>query len=131
MDSQENALVNASPVEESAKEEVKVEETVNETPAAPEVEVEKVAEVTAEPVAEEAAPAKGEAEPAAEEAAPAVEAESAPVEERKVYQTKQEVLDRVKEIAHGDEAPKKDEVEYLKTAFYKLHIAEREAQMKE
>ena len=131
MDSQENALVNASPVEESAKEEVKVEETVNETPAAPEVEVEKVAEVTAEPVAEEAAPAKGKAEPAAEEAAPAVEAESAPVEERKVYQTKQEVLDRVKEIAHGDEAPKKDEVEYLKTAFYKLHIAEREAQMKE
>ncbi len=131
MDSQENALVNASPVEESAKEEVKVEETVNETPAAPEVEVEEVAEVTAEPVAEEAAPAEGEAEPAAEEAAPAVEAESAPVEERKVYQTKQEVLDRVKEIAHGDEAPKKDEVEYLKTAFYKLHIAEREAQMKE
>jgi len=131
MDSQENALVNASPVEESAKEEVKVEETVNETPAAPEVEVEEVAEVTAEPVAEEAAPAEGEAAPAAEEAAPAVEAESAPVEERKVYQTKQEVLDRVKEIAHGDEAPKKDEVEYLKTAFYKLHIAEREAQMKE
>ena len=131
MDSQENALVNASPVEESAKEEVKVEETVNETPAAPEVEVEEVAEVTAEPVAEEAAPAEGKAEPAAEEAAPAVEAESAPVEERKVYQTKKEVLDRVKEIAHGDEAPKKDEVEYLKTAFYKLHIAEREAQMKE
>jgi len=51
--------------------------------------------------------------------------------ERKVYQTKQEVLDRVKEIAHGEEAPKKDEVEYLKTAFYKLHIAEREAQQKE
>ena len=131
MDSQENALVNASPVEESAKEEVKVEETVNETPAAPEVEVEEVAEVTAEPVAEEAAPAEGEAAPAAEEAAPAAEEESAPVEERKVYQTKQEVLDRVKEIAHGNEAPKKDEVEYLKTAFYKLHIAEREAQMKE
>ena len=131
MDSQENALVNASPVEESAKEEVKVEETVNETPAAPEVEVEEVAEVTAEPVAEEAAPAEGEAAPAAEEAAPAVEEEPAPVEERKVYQTKKDVLDRVKEIAHGDEAPKKDEVEYLKTAFYKLHIAEREAQMKE
>ena len=53
------------------------------------------------------------------------------VEERKVYTTKQEVLDRVKEIAHGEEAPKKDEVEYLKTAFYKLHIAEREAKLKE
>ena len=50
--------------------------------------------------------------------------------ERKVYQTKQEVLERVKELAHGDEAPQKDEVDYLKTAFYKLHIAEREAQLK-
>jgi hypothetical protein len=53
------------------------------------------------------------------------------VEERKVYETKKEVLDRVKEIAHGEEAPQKDEVDYLKTAFYKLHIAEREAKLKE
>ena len=59
----------------------------------------------------------------------AAEPATAP-EERKVYQTKAEVLDRVKELAHGDEAPQKDEVEYLKTAFYKLHIAEREAQQK-
>ena len=51
--------------------------------------------------------------------------------ERKVYTTKKEVLDRVKEIAHGEEAPQKDEVEYLKTAFYKLHIAEREAKLKD
>ena len=51
-------------------------------------------------------------------------------EQRKFYQTKQEVLDRVREIAHAEEAPQKDEVEYLKTAFYKLHIAEREAQQK-
>ena len=50
--------------------------------------------------------------------------------ERKVYETKAEVLDRVKELAHGEEVPQKDEVEYLKTAFYKLHIAEREAQLK-
>ena len=50
--------------------------------------------------------------------------------ERTVYQTKQEVLERVKEIAHSDEQPQKDEVEYLKTTFYKLHIAEREAQQK-
>ena len=41
------------------------------------------------------------------------------------------MLDRVKEVAHGEEAPQKEEVEYLKTAFYKLHIAEREAQLKE
>ncbi len=58
-------------------------------------------------------------------------AEQAAVEERKVYATKNEVLDRVKEIAHGDETPQKDEVDYLKTAFYKLHIAEREAKLKE
>ena len=53
-----------------------------------------------------------------------------PQEERKVYETKAEVLERVKELAHGEETPQKDEVEYLKTAFYKLHIAEREAKLK-
>ena len=51
--------------------------------------------------------------------------------ERKQYQSKKEVLDRVREIAHGEGAPQKDEVDYLKTAFYKLHIAERETQLKE
>ena len=50
---------------------------------------------------------------------------------RKVYETKAEVLERVKEIAHGEEPPQKDEVDYLKTTFYKLHIAEREAKLKE
>ena len=54
-----------------------------------------------------------------------------PVEERKIYSSKKEVLDRVKELAHGEEVPQKDEVEYLKTVFYKLHIAEREAKLKE
>ena len=54
-----------------------------------------------------------------------------PAEERKVYATKQEVLERVKEIAHGEDTPQKEEVEYLKTVFYKLHIAEREAKLKE
>ena len=49
---------------------------------------------------------------------------------RKVYENKAEVLRRVQDIAHGDEAPQKDEVDYLKTAFYKLHIAEREAKQK-
>ena len=51
-------------------------------------------------------------------------------EERKIYSTKKEVLDRVKEIAHEEETPQKEEVEYLKTVFYKLHIAEREAKLK-
>ena len=36
----------------------------------------------------------------------------------------------MKEIAHNDNSPKKDEIDYLKTAFYKLHFAEREAEMK-
>ena len=47
------------------------------------------------------------------------------------YTSKREVLDRVRELAHAEEAPNKDEVDYLKTAFYKLHIAEREANYKE
>ena len=34
---------------------------------------------------------------------------------RKVYETKAEILERVREIAHGDEAPQKDEIDYLKT----------------
>jgi hypothetical protein len=49
---------------------------------------------------------------------------------QKVYATKAEILERVREIAHGDETPQKEEVDYLKTAFYKLHIAEREAHIK-
>ena len=89
MDSQENVLVNASPVEEEAK-------VVNQEAAAPEVSTEETAEAP-----------------------------------RRVYNTKQEVLDRVKEIAHGEEPPQKEEVELLKTVFYKLHIAEREAKLKE
>lgn len=47
------------------------------------------------------------------------------------YTTKREVLDRVREIAHGEADLNKDEVDYLKTVFYKLHIAEREASYKE
>ena len=47
------------------------------------------------------------------------------------FTSKREVLDRVRELAHGETAPDKDEVDYLKTAFYKLHIAEREANYKE
>ena len=51
--------------------------------------------------------------------------------ERKQYDTKKAVLNRVREIAHNEEAPQKEEVDYLKTCFYKLHIAEREAKLKE
>ena len=63
---------------------------------------------------------------------PAVEAEQPVTEEpeRKQYQTKKEALERLREIAHSDEMPQKEEVEYLKTVFYKLHLAEREAEYK-
>ena len=54
-----------------------------------------------------------------------------PVENTKVYKTKQEVVERLKEIAASDKAPVKDEIDLLKTVFYKLHIAEREARLKE
>ena len=84
-------------------------------------------------VPEQNSAAAEEVQEVQETVAPEVETVETAQEEtpRKVYETKQEVLDRVKEIAHGDEAPQKDEVEYLKTAFYKLHIAEREAKLKE
>ena len=91
-----------------------------------------VAEATAETVAEEPVIAETEAEPAAEaeEAAePAAEQEQ-PAEERKTYATKQEVIARLQELAHGEENPTKDEVDYLKTTFYKLHFAQREAEQK-
>ena len=116
MDSQDNIL------------EQEVKEEVNQEVTTPEVET---PEVT--PVAEEEAPAVEEVAPAAEEVALASEEEAPAAEEeqpRKVYETKKEVLDRIKEIAHGDEAPQKEEIDYLKTSFYKLHIAEREANLK-
>lgn len=53
------------------------------------------------------------------------------VQEKPVYKTKQEVLARAKELAQSEEAPTKEEVDALKTTFYKLHVAERdEAQRK-
>jgi len=113
MDSQDSIL------EQEVKEEV-IQEA-----AAPEVET-PAAEEQQVPVAEEQAPQAEEQAPVAEEEAPVAE-EEAP---RQVYETKTEVLDRIKEIAHGDEAPQKDEIDYLKTSFYKLHIAEREAKLK-
>ena len=66
----------------------------------------------------------------ANETAENASAETDSSEQRKVYKSKKEVIERMKEIAHGDDNPKKDEVDYLKTAFYKLHFAEREADMK-
>lgn len=52
------------------------------------------------------------------------------VEQKKVYKSKKEVIERIKEITHSDENPQKEEVDYLKTIFYKMHFAQREADMK-
>ena len=49
---------------------------------------------------------------------------------QKIYSSKQEIIDRVKEIAHAENTPAKDEIDHLKTAFYKLLFAEREAEQK-
>ena len=135
MDSQENVLNNEAQLEETnqqpvAEEVVKQEENVvtpepaaeeqsaTEEPAAEEPVVEEVAVV--EPAAEE----PQEEEPAAEEEATEETAS------KKVYATKKEVIERIKELAHGDESPTKEEVDLLKTTFYKLHFAEREAAQK-
>lgn len=64
------------------------------------------------------------------EMAETTSAETDLTEQRKVYKSKKEVIERMKEIAHSDDNPKKDEIDYLKTTFYKLHFAEREADMK-
>lgn len=47
------------------------------------------------------------------------------------YKTKKEVLARLKEIVANKEFSNKEEIDHLKTSFYKLHIAEREARLKE
>ena len=123
MNSQENALEKGQFAEEQAAAET-VAEVQNTQETVAEAPVEEVAETEEKAVEEtpeivEEVPETVE-EPTAEE----------PVE-KKIYTSKQEVLDRIKEIAQSDEAPAKDEVDLLKTVFYKLHIAEREQQMKE
>ena len=114
---------NAETTAEAAEEATEATTEVVETPA-------EAAEAPAE-VAEEAAEAEVTAEAAAEETAEDAkevkDAEPAP----KTYETKKDVIERLKELAHGEEVPTKEEVEALKTAFYKLHIAEREARLKE
>lgn len=47
-----------------------------------------------------------------------------------VYDSKKEIVERVKAIADSEETPEKAEVDHLKTSFYRLHFAEREAQQK-
>ena len=102
MDSQENALLQGAKEEEKNVEQsaVQVENAEAEAPAA-DTDKQETAESQAEP-------------------------QSA----QKTYKTKQEVTARLKEIVESDENPRKEEIDLLKTMFYKLHNAEREAQLK-
>ena len=128
---EENKVVDSSNV--NAETPAVAEEQV-EKPAVAEEQVEKPAvveeQVETAPEAVEEAPVP---EPAVVETPQAVdepkanEAEEKAAEEPKVYNTKGEVLQRVIELAHGEEVPDKKEVDLLKTIFYKLHSAEREA----
>ena len=56
---------------------------------------------------------------------------SAELPAHKAYASKQEVLERIKEIARNEDKPDKDEVEHLKSSFYRFHIAEREKRQKD
>ena len=145
MDSQENTLPQGTPAEENKVMEAptaQVEEPVvekteagnspaEEVPVAPQ-ETETAEVPAAETPLEVATPEAEAALPEAEVASP--QSEEAPKAEeeapKKVYKTKKEVLERVTELAHDDSHPSKDEVDHLKTVFYKLHIAEREAALK-
>ncbi len=46
------------------------------------------------------------------------------------YNTREEVIERLQEIASNEETPQKEEIDLLKSAFYRLHLAEREAEQK-
>ena len=109
MDSQENALNQGT--EEVKQSETTAEQTVNEA--------ETTAETTAE-TAQETATAAADNQQLREEDTLA----------NKVYNSKNEIVERVKTIADSEEAPEKAEIDHLKTSFYRLHVAEREAQQK-
>ena len=120
-------------VVEPAAEEVKQEVTIEETATEEVKQEETVVEPATEEVKPEEATVEAIAETVAEETKPEIEAVTETAEEVKnaSYDSKQEILERLKEIAQSDATPEKSEVEQLKTIFYKLHFAEREAQMKE
>ena len=50
--------------------------------------------------------------------------------EKRLYATKEEVLERIKELAHGEEEITKAETDHLKTAYYYLLSQERDAAQK-
>ena len=109
MDSQENAL-------NQGTEEVKLSEEVATNATTENSEAQNVnADAAAESLNQPA-----ETQPESEDGNPAA----------KAYSSKKEIIERLKAIVDSDDTPEKAEVEHLKTVFYKLHFAEREAQQK-
>lgn len=49
---------------------------------------------------------------------------------KKIYNSKKEIVERLKEIANSEDTPEKAEIDYLKTSFYRIHTTERDAQQK-
>ena len=48
----------------------------------------------------------------------------------KQYTTKQEIIDKIKTLASSETVPSREEIESLKSTFYRIHLAEREAEQK-
>lgn len=81
-----------------------------------------------QPPAEEQAPAEPGNNEAEEGEAGRQDNDEGKETTRRQYASKAEVLERVREIAHSDEPLSRDEIDHLKTAFYRMHGTEREAQ---
>lgn len=126
MDSQEKALNQGNVEEQKAlKAAAEVENEQTEASVAKEVNKAEALEIEAKPEAEDS---KATAEETQEE----IEASESPQkQEKKIYASKQEVLDRVKELAKNDNTPDKEEVDHLKASFYRFHIAERDEKEKQ
>ena len=134
MDSQENALNQGTLDEQKPNQnasEIKATETKDKTTDA-KVPEEKTAADAAQTETAAADDVKPQDE-AQKTETPAAEDNGAKGDDlaHKVYKTKKEVLERTRQIAQEVDNPDKDEVDHLKTMFYKLHIAEREKEQKE
>ena len=48
----------------------------------------------------------------------------------KPFTTKQEIIDKIKTLASSETVPSREEIDSLKSTFYKIHLTEREAEQK-
>ncbi len=64
-------------------------------------------------------------------AQPQAENDSAVPVAKQTFKSKEEVLARLKELASSEETPDKEEVDHLKTVFYKMHVAERDEKQRQ